>query len=198
MSAYDLSALYINFENCPDGVRLCNHFPELEPFKEFHVADDNRVKIAICLGDVDSPFVRIRDRESMVRAIFDYIGVDHKKEEKLFRDVIDYKDELTSFAWLRYLNILNEPQFTNWNISRKDYDFFLMKSNEEKGDENDLQYYKKRNEIRERIKELGKEVRDIEAELFPDSKAAREAAIAQARKKIKLYAESYSEGYTYK
>lgn len=195
---YDLSKLYINFENCPEGIRICDHFPELQPFKEFHVADDNRVKIAILLGDVDSDFVRIRDRESMVRAVFDYIGIDYKKEDKLFKDVVEYKDDLTSFAWLRYLNILNEHQFTNWNIARKDYEFFLMKSNEDKGDENDLQYYKKRNEIRERIKELGEEVRKIEAELFPDSKAAREAAIAQARKKIKLYAESYSEEYTYK
>jgi hypothetical protein len=195
MSAYDISGLYINFSLCPEGTRLCNWFPELEPFKEFHVADDNRVKIAICLGDVDSPFVRIRDRNSMVKAVFEFIGLEDKE---LLDKVILYKDDLTSFAWLRYLSIINETRFTNWQIVRRDYEFFLLKSTEEKGDENDIAYYKKRNEIRERIKELGKELTDIEAELFPDSKAAREAAIANARKKIKLYAEMYSEEFTFK
>jgi hypothetical protein len=198
MSAYDLNGLYIKIEDCPKGTRICDFFPELEPFKEFHVADDNRVKIAILSGDVDSPFVRIKDREMMIKAIFDYIGIDAKKENKFFHDVIQYRDDLTSFAWLRYAQILHETDFTDWLIAKKDYEFFLLKSNEDQANETDLQYYKKRNETRERIKELGKEVREIESKLFPDSKAAREAALADSRRRVKLYAESYAEPYSFK
>lgn len=195
---YDLSGIYIDFTKCPKGVRLCEWSPELQPFKEFHVADDSRVKIAILLGDLDSPFVRIRDRNLMVRSIFDFLGIDSKKESELLDNIIKYKDELTSFAWLRYLSIINESDFTNWQITRRDYEFFLLKSSEDQGkDEDDIKYYKKRNEQRTRIKELGKELTDIEAKLFPDSKAAREAAIAEARSKIKLYSEMYAEDYTH-
>lgn len=199
MSAYSIDELYIKIGDCPKGTRLCEWSPELEPFKEFHVADENRVKIAILSGDIDSSFVRIKERETMIKAIFDYLGIDTKKEEKFLNDVIQYKDDLTTFAWLRYIQILHETDFTDWCLAKRDYDFFLMKSNEEQGvNENDLQYYKKRNEIRERIKELGKEVREIEARLFPDSKAAREAALADSKRRVKLYCESYAEPYTFK
>lgn len=199
MSAYDLSSLYIKIEECPQGVLLIDHFTELSVFKEFNVCDENRIKIAILSGDVDSQFVRHRERDTMIRAIFEYLGIDIKKEEKFFNDVVQYKDELTIFAWLRYIQILHETDFTDWCLAKRDYDFFLMKSNEEQGtSENDLQYYKKRNEIRERIKELGKEVREIEARLFPDSKAAREAALADSKRRVKLYCESYAEPYTFK
>ena len=198
MNTYDLSHLFIRIDECPSGVRLVDHFPELSAFKEFLVCDDNRIKIAILSGDVDSPFVRIKDRETMVDAIFSYLGIDRKKESLFFSDIVHYKDNLTSFAWLRYLHILHETDFTNWQIAKKDFEFFLLKANDSQGDESDQQYFKKRNEIRQRIKELGDEVREIEAKIFPDSKAAREAALADSRRKIKLYAESYSEEFTYK
>lgn len=198
MSAYNLESLFINFEKVPQGTKIIDFFPELEPFNEFRVCDEDRIKIAILSGDLDSPFVRIKERETMIKAIFDYISLDAKKESKLFKDVILYKDDLVNFAWLRYLQILHETDFTNWQISKRDYEFFLLKSNDKQGDETDIQYYKKRNETRERIKELGREVREIEAIIFPDSKAAREAALADSKRKVKLYAESYSEEFTYK
>lgn len=194
---YNLDSLYIKIHECPEGEKLTDHFPELGAFKEFLVCDEDRIKIAILSGDVDSPFVRIKDREMMLKAIFEYIGMDAKFEKQLFQDVFHYRDDLTNFAWLRYLQILHETDFTNWLLAKKDYEFFLLKSNEKQGDTPDLQYYKKRNEIRERVKELGEEVRNIEAKIFPDSKAAREAAIAESRRKVHLYAEEYAESYTY-
>lgn len=193
--SYDLSKLYLRIDLCPQGVKLVDHFPELGAFNEFLVCDEDRIRIAILSADIDSPFVRIKDRETMIKAIFDYIGMDAVREKELFKNIVLYKDDLTSFAWLRYLQILNETEFTNWVIIKRDYEFFLLKSNEKQGEESDLQYYKKRNEIRERIKELGSEMRDIEAKLFPDSKAAREASLAESRKKVKLYAEQYAEPY---
>lgn len=199
MSAFDLTPLYLNFELVPQGTKIIDHFSELQPFKEFHLCDENRIKIAILSGDIDSVFVRIKDRETMVRAIFDYLGLDAKKEEEFFRGVVEYKDDLTVFAWLRYLQILHETDFTNWALCKRDYDFFLMQSSEDKKEgETDIQYYKRRNETRERVKELGREVKDIEAILFPDSKAAREAAVAESKRKIRLYAESYAEDFTFK
>src|SRR5690606_10997052 len=110
----------------------------------------------------------------------------------------NYKDDLTSFCWLRYLQILHETDFTDLLLCRKDYDYFLTRSNEPKGEnESDKVYLAKRNDIRETIKKLGQEMRAIEAKIFPDSKAAREAALAEAKSRISLYAEKYASDYTH-
>lgn len=197
---YDLSKLYINFTTVPKGVKISSHFAELAPFREFTECDDTRIKIAILSADVDSPFVRIKDRETMMRSIFEELDIDLSKvqNQSFLQDCISYQDPKYLFAWVKYLNILHETDFTNWNLAKKDYDFYLFKANERQGDtESDLQYMKRRKESREQVKTLGDEVKSIEAKIFPDSKAAREAAVAEARKKIELYAESYAEPYSY-
>lgn len=198
--SYDLSNIYINFTLVPKGTRIVDHFPELKAFPEFERCDENRIKIAILTGDIDSPFVRTNDRELMVRSVFDYLGISikTKNEKEFFSNVVSFKDTLTTFAWTRYLQILHETDFTNWLLAKRDYDFFLSKSNEgQKEGETDKAYLARRNEVRRTVKELGDEVREIEAKLFPDSKAAREAAIAESNKKIKLYAEQYAEPFGY-
>ncbi len=198
MSDYDLSKLYIDFTQCPKNKRLREHFSEFSAFKEFDKAEDVKIKIAILIGDIDSPFVRIKDRETMVREVFSYLGINPKEESKFLEDIIFYKDATVTMCWLRYLQMLHETDFTDWQLARKDYDYFLQKSNEEKTpDENDDKYLARRNKIRETVKTLGQEVRSIEAKIFPDSKAAREAAIAESKSKIKLYAEMYAEQFGY-
>lgn len=206
MSGYDLSRIYIRYNECPPGKKLSDHFGELSAFKEFTECDDLRIKIAILSGDIDSPFVRIKDRESMVRAIFDELGINlrGKQNQLLMDNIVSYKDEKYSFAWLRYIQILHETDFTDWLLAKKDYDFYLQKANEPqkrsddgKLEESDIAYMKRRKEAREQVKLLGQEVKEIEAKLFPDSKAAREAAIAESRRKISLYAEMYAEPYNF-
>lgn len=197
---YDLSRLYVKINDCPKGTKLTDFFGELSAFKEFTECDDTRIKIAILSGDVDSPFVRIKDRDTMMRAIFDELKIDLKKGENklLFDGCVNYRDDLFLFAWTKYIEILHETDFTDWNLAKKDYQFFLEKANTKQNDgESDSAYMKRRKEAREQVKTLGKEVKEIEAKIFPDSKAAREAAISEAKKKIKLYAESYSEPYNF-
>lgn len=197
---YDLSKIYCNFTKCPPGKNLVDFFAELQPFPEFSKCDDNRIKIAILSGDTDSPFTRIKDRDIMIRSIFEYLNIPivSKEDKAFYDDVVLYRDDLTVFAWLRYLQILNETDFTNWLLIKRDYDFFLKKSHDKQMEgESDDKYLAKRNKIRNTLKELGEEQRNIEAKLFPDSKAAREAAIAEARSKIRLYAESYATEYTH-
>lgn len=195
---YDLSKLYLNFTECPEGVSLIEHFPELGAFGEFSECSDEMIKIIILLSDIDSPFVRIKEREVMLTAIFEYLKIDKRTHLDMFDKILKYRHPKIISGWLRYLQILHETDFTDWNLARKDYDFFILQSNEPKMDkESDLNYYKRRNEIRDRVRELGQEVRRIEAKLFPDSKAAREAALAESRMKVKLYAESYAEPYNF-
>src|SRR5690348_14384786 len=92
MSNYDLSKLYIRIDLCPEGEKLTNHFPELGAFSEFLVCDEDRIRIAILTADIDSPFVRIKDREAMIQAIFQYLDIDIEKNESQFKDIVKYRD----------------------------------------------------------------------------------------------------------
>ena len=195
--AYDISRIYLRFDQCPEGVRLVDHFEELQAFPEFKNVSDDKIKIAILLGDIDSPFIRIKDRDTMLRSVFDFLSIDAKINIKLLQDIIQYRDDEINSCWVRYIQILHETDFTDWLLCKRDYDYFLQKSNEphDKEKESDDRYLATRNKLRQTIRDLGQQVREIEAKLFPDSKAAREAAIAEAKNKIKLYAESYAEPY---
>lgn len=198
--SYDLSRLYINFTECPKGTRLVDFFSELSPFKEFQECDDRRIKIAILSADIDCPFARIKERDTMMRAIFEELGISVKSGEskKLFEDCLSFKDEKYLFAWLKYLEIVNETDYTDWQLGRKHYAWQLDRANSpQKDGETDAAYAKRLTEAREEVKKLGREIKEIEAKIFPDSKAAREAAIAEAKKKVRLYAEMYGQEYTY-
>lgn len=195
---YDLSKMYWRLDLLEPGENIRDKFPEFNLFTEFIECTDDMLKIAALMSDVDSPFIRIKEREIMVKAILDYLHIDTKTNQSMIEKIVAYRHPKIMGAWLRCLQILHENEFTDWVLARKDFDFFLMQSNEPKFEkESDLNYYKKRVEIRERVSELGKEVRRIEAKLFPDSKAAREAAIIEQGMKISLWAERYAETNTY-
>lgn len=194
MNEYDLTGLYISIDHDADK-SFVENTAELSCFKEFVDAGDQISKIAILSGDIDSPFVRIKDRSAMMEAIFEYLNINNPV---LLVDIIAYKNELYVQAWVKYLFILNEIEFTNWLLAKKDYEYFLFKSNQPQAEgESDEKYLKKRNDYRKTISDLGESVKSIEGKIFPDSKAAREAALAESRKKIKLYAESYSQPFNY-
>lgn len=195
---YDLSKLYIDFTQCPKGTKLVDYFSELSSFKEFVEASDIEIKIAILSTDIESPFIRIKERETMVRSIFNYLALDEAKNKEMLKDIIGYKNETFNLCWIRYIQMLHDTEFTDWLLAKRDYDFFLQKSNEpEKETDNPEKYLARRNNIRETVSALGKQVKAIEAKIFPDSKAAREANMAELKNKIGLYAEKYGQEYTY-
>lgn len=196
---YDLSNCYVDISQIPAGVKVIDSRPDLFVFKEFSECPDPIVRIAIITGDVDSPFIRINDRPTMIKAVFDYIGIDTRKEENqlLANEIIEYKNDQYLYSWLKYMEIVNETEFTNWMLAKKQYTYFLKKANDPQvKDEEDSRYMKRASTARENVRDLGYEIKSIEARLFPDSKAAREAAIAEQKKKIHLYAEEYAQPYS--
>lgn len=193
MLNYDLSQLYVGIDH-PEGVGFVESKPELNSFVEFHKAGDELTKVAILTGDVDSPFVRIKERHMMIEAVFSFLKIE---DTELMQQVIDYKNEVFVSAWVKYLFILNEIEFTNWLLAKKDYEYFLSKANESQGEESDDKYSRRRKEYRSTVEELGNAVRKIEAKIFPDSRAAKEAALSESKKKINLYAEKYAQPFNY-
>lgn len=90
MSNYDLEGLYLKIQHCPKDKKLIEHFSELAGFEEFKKIPDHVIKIAILTGDLESPFVRIKNREDMINEIFSFIGLDKKAENKLWLSIEGY------------------------------------------------------------------------------------------------------------
>lgn len=185
---YDLSKLYVGIDH-ESGTSFVQNRTELSSFKEFIEAGDDITKIAILSGDIDSPFTRIKDRVQMISAIFEFLDI---KNKELKQQIIDYSSKRYVDAWTKYLFILNETLYTDWQLAKKDYEFFLKEANKERETISGTKDIDKLNKLRKTIKDLGEEVRTIEAKLFPDSQAAREAALSE-NKKIAQYAEQYAE-----
>lgn len=196
---YDLSNLYIDFEKCPKGVRLSEHFSSLKPYKEFtECPDDNYIRLAILTGDIESPLAVINERRVQIEAAFGIIGVPIKGNEELFESVVDYSNFYYMSVLLKYLYVQNEVIFTDWVLVNRDYEYWLGLSNSPREkDMSDASYLKHRKSIRETISSLGEEKKKLEAKLFPDSRAAREASIQEAKSKIETWAERYAEAFNY-
>lgn len=196
---YDLSKLYINFQECPAGVRLIEHFPELSAYKEFRdCPDDSYIKLAIITADEESPIMNIKERSLLVSEAFKVIGISVEKNREKFEGIVSYSDIYYHNAWLKYLFMQNEVLFTEWQLANRDYEYFLTLTATPKDEkETDQKYLERRKSLRSTVSMLGKEKQELEAKLFPDSKAAKEAAMNEARNKIELYAERYSEPFNY-
>lgn len=197
---HDLSKLYIKFQECPSGTKLIEHFSELSAFPEFnHAIDDNEIKIGILTGDIDSPFIRIKDRETMLKAIFDFLNIPIKTDaqKQFFDEVLYYKHTRVVGCWVRYIQMLHDTDYTDWLMAQQTYNFLLFESQKPKEDtESSDKYIDRRLKIQNNLKKFGADMKEIEAKIFPDSKAAREAAMHE-QKKIETYAERYAEDNTF-
>jgi len=197
--SHDLSKLYVRIDEAKPDAPLVDQFSELGAFPEFNNAvDDNEIKIAILLGDIDSPFIRIRDRETMLRSIFEYLQIPIKTKSQIefFNEVLHYKHIRVIGCWVRYIQILHDTDWTDWVMAQQTYNFLLFQSQIPKDkDEGDDKYLDRRLKIQANIKKIGADLKAIEAKLFPDSKAAREAGLYEM-KLISTYAEKYAEENT--
>lgn len=200
MSSFDLSKLYIDFSLCEKDQPILDKFPELSAFSEFRNAiHDNEIKIAILTGDNESPFTMIKDRETMLTSIFDFLKIprDTTPQKDFYKEVFAYRHTRVMDCWIRYIQIIHDTDFTDWLMMQETYNFLLFQSKiPRKADENEDKYLDRRLKIQTNIKKIGADLKALEIKLYPDSKAAREASLKE-NIKISLYAEKYAEDSTY-
>src|SRR6185312_14463055 len=128
---YDLSKLYINFTECPIGVKLCEHDAELSAFSEFtYTKNENIIKAAILTADMESPFLKIKDRKTMIKAVFEYLGLslEGKPTKKLYDDIVEYKDSHYLDCFGRYLMIYHDIDWTEYQSTKQTHDVLTMDS----------------------------------------------------------------------
>lgn len=197
-SDFDCSKLLINFTNVPRGTKIVDYFPELKSFVEFtQQQDENIIKIAILTSDADSPFWKLRsDRQIMIEGIFDFlqIGTQNIIGKEFLQKVVEYKHEGVTLCWCAYLQIQYNIDFSDWCITKETYDMLIRESMRARDEakETIVEYSNWRIRIRNEIRKLGDDLKQIEPKIFRDSKMARPVAMEEI-KKIKNYPEKYAK-----
>lgn len=136
---YSFKLCLYNFEDCPEGVRLVDHFEELSVFEEFHKASDLEIRIAICLSDFDSPFLKINDIEHKVKAILEFFGA-----MDMYDDVIGWKNENIINITSTYLQMQSKHDYTRWWTLNRLYYELQRELNKPKEPGEDINDYVKR------------------------------------------------------
>lgn len=197
---FDLSPLYIDFSTLEPGEKLLDKFPELSAFPEFKNAlNDDEIKIAILTADNESPFGRIKERDIMLNAVFDYLNLPRETavQKKFFHDIFMYRHERYMDCWIRYIQIIHDTDYTNWLQMQQTYNFLLFESKKQKTEKEDEdKYLDRRLKIQRNLKQIGEDLKELEVKLYPDGKAAREAALRENIKIITI-AERYAEESTH-
>lgn len=196
---FDLSKCLIDFSILKPGQKMVQAFPELSVYPEFKVQDDNWIKIAILLADFDSPFLKIKEHDLKVRAIFDFldIGLKTQKAKEYYDQVLDYKHEAIYACCSRYLQMQDNDAFASWWSSKVMYYELVKEKNKPKEQADSIDTYINRKiKIDNHMETVSKRIQDKELLLFKDSKFRR--AVAQAElKKITTYPEMFAQDQAY-
>jgi len=197
---YKMNNCLVDFTTCPKGTKLVNFFPELGSFKEFtNVENEDIIRVAISTADMESPFLRIKDRETMIRSLFGFLGISITTEEEVafYESILEYKNTEYLDCFGRYLMILHDIDWTEYQSTKQTHDVLTMDNMRPKGEtENIDAFVKRRVNSQSHLKNIGQDLKKLEAKIFPDSRAAREFAINEA-KKITTYAERFAESNTF-
>lgn len=197
---FDLSRLYIDFSQCPIGTKLVDHFPEFSAFEEFtKEKNEDIIRISILTSDMESPFLKIKDRRTMIKSVFDFLSINLEKydNKELYENIVDYKNISYLDCFARYLMIYHDIDWTEYQTTKQTHDVLTMESMKPRGENEELtKFVDRKDKIRKMLKSTGEDLRKIEAKIFPDSKAAREIALNES-KKISTYAEKYAEANTF-
>lgn len=194
---YDCSKLLIDFTVVPPGTRIVDHYPELKMYPAFtQQQNENVIKLSILTADQKSPFWKLRgDRELMMKAIFAFleIGTMNLIGKELFDKVLQYQHEGVIDCWLAYLKHQYAIDFNEWIISKETYDMLLEETKRERNkDEDAMKYADSKIKIRNHLRNIGNDLKEIEPRIFEDARMIQPVAQAVTREKIKNYAEKHA------
>lgn len=197
MATFDLSSLLIDFTQAPAGVKVIDHFPELTPYPEFINAFDNEIKIAILIADIESPFLKIKDNESRLKAIFEFldIGLMNLKTKELFNSVLNYTHGRVIDACCRYIQIQNNHDFASWwSLNLAFYELQKQSVKTREANEDVTKFVKGKTETSKEMDRIATMLKDYEARLFKDTKM-KQKMVEQQLKKISFFPEKMAEDF---
>lgn len=197
MATFDLSPLLIDFSLAAAGEKVLDHFPELSAFPEFVNAFDNEVKIGILISDIESPFLKIKDNESRLKAIFEFldIGLMTVKNKEFFNEILNYKHGRVIDVCCRYIQMQNNHDFASWwSLNIAFYELQKLSVETRKAGEDITKFVKGKTEISKDMDRISTMLKDYEARLFKDSKL-KQKLVEQQLKKISFFPEKMAEDF---
>lgn len=194
MSKLDFSKCLFDPTRLTKAKKVQDVFPELLPYKDISdIVFDWQV--GICLTDLGSPFIKIKDHKQKLDAIYDYFGFDRIKGK--LSDEYDLAVKYRPCGIMDVCTFMIEYQnnydFAAWFTLNQSY-FELMQviRTPKKEDDDEGRYWDRRSKNQERSAAIAEKLKDYEVNLF--GSAAMKTAAARSKKiKIQNYNEKYSQ-----
>jgi len=198
ISNYNLSGLLIDFSVVPDRVRLIDHFVELSAYPEFvNVHNDNEIKIAILIADIESPFRKIKEPNMRLKALFEFLGIGLKTAamQEFYNDVLNYRQKEVMEAACRYIQMLNNHDYSIWwTLNLSFYDLQKESVKQRKDDENVKAYVTAKVAITKEMDIIGEKLKTYEARIFGDVKL-KQAIVNQELNKMSFFPEKMAQDF---
>lgn len=199
-----MSANY-NFENClidiskvSGKVRMIDFYPELSAYPEFvNVHNDNEIKIAIAISDMQSPFLKIKDPTMRIKSLFEYldIGLKTKMNQEFFDRVLNYTDPVVFPACGRYIQMLNNHDFAAWwSLNIAYYGLVQESIKPMKADGDARKHATEAAALSNQMDAMATKLKTYELRLFSDARM-KQKVVDEQLKKISFFPEKYSERF---
>lgn len=197
MSTYDLSRCYIDITLIPNRTRIIEQHIELAAYPEFKDISDEELRIAFLISDIESPFIKIKEPQMRLIALFEFldIGLKTPTKKELFKQVLDYKHPRIFLACSRVIQLINNHDYAIWwTLNMAFYDLQKESSTPKGSTESTKSYVDTKTSITNQMSTIGEKLKTLEGRLFGDTKM-KQAMIDQELKKISYYPEQMAQTF---
>lgn len=189
-----------NFSDCKFDInkfggrrKIQDVYPELLPYRDLLEISEIDWKIGICLSDIGSPILKIKDINQRAREIFDVLGLDKNKDKNRFDDIINYNQGDIIRICLFMLEYLNNNKFSQWWKYQQRFQSMMDRLNRplREGEDED-KYDQAQSKLQVNIDQLATSIEKFEIDLF--GTAAMKAAVFREKLSlIRNYAEKHAK-----
>lgn len=194
MSKKNFDNLIFDVTKFGGKVTIQEAFPELLPYKEVSHISSNEWKIAIFMVDLGSDYVRIKDPQQKMNAIFREVGIDKNKNEKLYNDAVSQKQCGIVDACTFLIEYQNNHEFTAWYEANKLY-YELMRVIASPLDPESPSYDKdfdRKVSLQDKAKKMQEDLRKYETNLFGTASMKAAAAMRSKKRTIVNWNEKFA------
>lgn len=195
---FDLSNCLVDFTLCPKGVKLTEHFPELTAFEEFtNVLNDNELRIAFAISDLNSPFLKIKEVDIRIKSLFEFldIGLKTQANRELFDQVVTYRHKRIIDACCRHIQRQNNHVYASWwTLNIAFYDLQREAAMPRKTGSDAVSGAKEKSFFALEMDKVAKKLAEYEPQIFKDFRL-KQAAVDRELIKLVTFPEKFAEAH---
>lgn len=174
--------------------RVQEVYPELLPYKEYFDCTVMDWQVGVCLTDIGSPFIKIKDHKQRLDAIFEFFNFNRLKGDTAvaYERALEYRPCGIIDVCTFMIEYQNNHDFAAWWIKNKSYYDLMNAIAKPMGeDESEDRYWDRQFKNQDRASKIALELKTLETNLF--GSAAMKSAAARSKQRLERnYAEKYS------